>query len=573
MIMKILMKKNTSSQIHSTPSLIGRVRGESVFLLMLLMASCADNHILPPDTEEETATGIAFAGVVTPSRTARDTRADASLVNRLETQLPPTATSGRYVGIFGAYTEDALWKDMTSPKPTADFFFNQQASVGANGLLSYAPERFWSNNLVGDVAIPSRREYASFWAYYPWNATVAGVGDYGISIATDAEGISANGGMGKMKFTMNPDASKQSDFMISELAADCSKDQYPLLSDGAGGWTPARVPFIFHHMLAQVRLYTLIKGADKVVYQTVDDGAGNQISKPADGTWFDSWSVDETIIDPYGNVYTKKGADAVEQTTKGGGNLTKAQFVALNLKVPDEANCVRWKRAATADKDGNRFADVTYSISFNNIHTQALYTPAVTYSAGAYATNFTSAVTDAATGSATVTDYIPNPYWFTFNAQNQRVMLNDDFMYDYFDDAPSDNGGDSDALHYLEGQPSTVTEALLDRSGNHAGKHYNYAPGNIILAVPQTLTDDDVPHVIIEVKGKQRVWNTSTSSWDESDATAKVTVNLLNRAIQWEAGFIYCYAFLDELMPGDDKVRGPETIVIVFDPNRYTDQW
>ena len=48
---------------------------------------------------------------------------------------------------------------------------------------------------------------------------------------------------------------------------------------------------------------------------------------------------------------------------------------------------------------------------------------------------------------------------------------------------------------------------------------------------------------------------------------------MLQMGIKWESGFIYCYAFVDDLRPGDDKVRGPETITVVFDPSRHTDQW
>jgi hypothetical protein len=43
--------------------------------------------------------------------------------------------------------------------------------------------------------------------------------------------------------------------------------------------------------------------------------------------------------------------------------------------------------------------------------------------------------------------------------------------------------------------------------------------------------------------------------------------------ISWQSGFIYCYAFLDDLRPGDDKVRGPESITVLFNSNWYTDQW
>jgi hypothetical protein len=106
------------------------------------------------------------------------------------------------------------------------------------------------------------------------------------------------------------------------------------------------------------------------------------------------------------------------------------------------------------------------------------------------------------------------------------------------------------------------------------GTHYNYAPGNILLVVPQELSDEDVPHVIITAKGKRGKWNSSTNKWDTAeDLTARVTVNLLKMGISWQSGFIYCYAFLDDLKPGDDKVRGPESITTLFNKEWYTDQW
>jgi hypothetical protein len=48
---------------------------------------------------------------------------------------------------------------------------------------------------------------------------------------------------------------------------------------------------------------------------------------------------------------------------------------------------------------------------------------------------------------------------------------------------------------------------------------------------------------------------------------------MLKMGLHWESGYIYCYAFLDELRPGDDKVRGPESITTIFDPTKWTDQW
>ena len=48
---------------------------------------------------------------------------------------------------------------------------------------------------------------------------------------------------------------------------------------------------------------------------------------------------------------------------------------------------------------------------------------------------------------------------------------------------------------------------------------------------------------------------------------------MLKMGIKWESGYIYCYAIIDELHPGDDIVRGPESITTVFDTSKWTDQW
>ena len=112
------------------------------------------------------------------------------------------------------------------------------------------------------------------------------------------------------------------------------------------------------------------------------------------------------------------------------------------------------------------------------------------------------------------------------------------------------------SLRHLDGTKRTI----LNDSYMYGDE--NYVPGNIILAVPQVMSDVDVPNITITITDKS---NTSL--------TGKVTVNLLGMNIEWRSGFIYCYGYLDELSPGDDKVRGPETITVVFDPEKHTDQW
>ena len=164
------------------------------------------------------------------------------------------------------------------------------------------------------------------------------------------------------------------------------------------------------------------------------------------------------------------------------------------------------------------------------------------------------------------------------------MRLNDNYMFGYYEDTPVANHlnatttmtgyddidginwtGLTDPLDYTTSK--TTDEKEIAGIGDYKDKHYNYAPGNILLVVPQELKDEDVPHVIITAKGKV------TTGGVESEGSARVTVNMLKMGITWESGFIYCYAFLDELKPGDDKVRGPESITVLFNKNWHTDQW
>ena len=611
----------------------------------ILICGCADHwDDYTPNHDKDQTNAINFAGSVVSGRIA--TRADGSLVNLNEFHLPqstehsywrydPTDKQVKenavtyYAGIFGAYTGQYTWAELVRLKATdyadratklagitrfteliaetseeafnaqkkeildtyysATLLFNQKADIAAPAgnvnALSYSPLRFWPNTpLTSD---PTQHEYATFWAYYPYNPT-GSVGAYGIAINETNMGTGM--GMGRVTFTMHPDASQQNDFMISAPVVDCNRDQYPLMETAVGSYTPKPVQFKLYHMLAQVRLYAYIIGKDKMVYQ---DANGDGEDDVADATWFESWAVDATIKDEWGNVYTKKGTNAVERTTQKAAfptefaaDLTKDEFVALGLKVPDESKCVRWSRLSTTDTwDVNhtrRRADIHYKMEFNNIKTTADFYP--DYLGGTATIGHTPGTT---LGSATVNHYIMNPYWFRFDeSTHQRYMLNDHYMYHFFEDTPAYKATSTyeSGTPTMSGNLSTLKEDGIDwslRSSNsmgydisdldgHSGKeiknsdnnkHYNYAPGNILMVVPQTLEDEDVPHIVI------------TATDNSTGQTAKVTVNMLNMNISWESGYIYCYAFLDELMPGDDKVRGPESITVAFDSTQDTDQW
>lgn len=595
---------------------------------MSILSACSD-------TVEEGASSsagaasqqeIAFSGTVVSSSIA--TRADATLINWKETSLPLTEKkiyyrvdeNGEvvpderefYAGLFGCYTGQYTWAQLVALSQkavltddeekilkkyySANQMYNEQASIGMGSTLTYSPRKLWPND----------GKLMTFFGYYPYNPSST-QGEYGIAVVNNKDGVGEGTGMGRVHFTMHPDASLQNDFLISAPVVDCTREKYPLELNSAGtGYDPKPVRLKFYHMLAQVRIYAYIVGDDKMVY--LQDGKGNDIV--ADATWFDSWPVDGTIKDVWGNVYTKvyangsdaSGGYAVERTTQKAAfpsefaaNLTKEDFVKLGLKVPDEAQCVRWERTTNWDvKHSRRRSAIDYTMEFNNIKTSAYFYPDYTDPNGATI----GSETESALGYATINHYIMNPYWFTFK-DNQRERLNDNYMFGLYEDSPAyhrynattmealntasttDRYGDydgidwsntakwaaenTDPMGYLTGKDKQHKDLLL---GPDQKKHYNYAKGNILLVVPQKLEDEDVPHIVITAKGK-----TTQGDAAAIDNTAKVTINMLKMGIKWESGFIYCYAFLDNLRPGDDKVRGPESITVIFDTNQYTDQW
>lgn len=601
---------------------------------MLMLTSCnSENDLAGADSTSPSASAqdaVTFTTTVSSMRQA--TRADATIINKGEIKLLSTKLTNRKVGLFGCYTGPYTWAELVglslmddddiaelSDKEkearinilnkyyTANQMFNVPATIEEDNSLTYLPLQFWSNN-----PLPSGtgHEYMTFWAYYPYNASST-LGEYGISMYNDENGVGKGMGMGKVKFTMHADAAQHNDFLISAPVTDCNRDKYMLLrTDNTPTYDPKPVQFQLFHMLAQVRFYVYIRGDDKMVYKK--DGSGNDIV--ADAAWLTALSNDtHYIIDDYGDVFeiVKESGSitsikniSLEVTYPSDTKkvtLTQEDFLALNLKVPDEDNCVRWLRNDPAIWDvshARRRANISYELQINNIRTSATFYP--NYTAG----GVTIVVEPAPTlGSATVNHYIMNPYWFTFQ-NGKRIRLNDNYMFDYFEDTPVANSlnatatmtgyddidgvnwstaSEVDPISYLrlmsdEGKKeieSISDNAWIDNNNHTLGhKHYNYAPGNILLVVPQELEDEDVPHVIITATGKRAVWDSENHEWDEGEElTAKVTINMLKMGISWESGYIYCYAFLDDLKPGDDKVRGPESITVLFNKNWYTDQW
>ena len=615
----------------------------------MLFSSCQREDFNDGPTAPEANVEVSFTSAVLSNQMA--TRADATIVNWKQTSLPPTEKhtyyrvdeSGNvvaeektfYAGLFGCYTGPYNWaslmllhgvmndkdtpdeitadefttirslssygfhnfddyatkEDLQAAAPTilnqyysANQMYNVMANIGtaASGAnsLTYSPIHLWPND----------GKNMTFFGYYPYNATSA-QGDYGIAIVSDKDGVGEGQGMGKVHFTMHPDASLQNDFLISAPVVDCTREQYPLQLNSSGtGYTPKPVRLSLYHMLAQVRIYAYVRGDDKMVYI---DANGDGEADVADAAWLtglsngthiikDEWGAEYQIVKADGPTYTITNLSLqADYPSDPKVTLTQEQFLALGLKIPDESQCIRWARTHIWDvSHSRRRAAIDYSMEFNNIKTSASFYPDYSNPSGA-----TIGCTPATTlGYATINHYIMNPYWFTFK-DNQRERLNDNYMFGLYEDTPAYNrlnasttmvgyddvdgmdwstfsASSTDPLNYLAGKDEAHLNLL---KGPDGVKHYNYATGNILLVVPQELSDDDVPHIVITAKGRNAA--------NTEDLSAKVTINMLKMGIKWESGFIYCYAFLDDLQPGDDKVRGPESITVVFDTSQYTDQW
>ena len=82
-------------------------------LLFLLLFSCSDQSDIGTDSSNAKAgenIGIAFSGSVVPSQQA--TRANLTIVKLGDTQLPTTANSTFYAGLFGCYTGKYTWEEL-----------------------------------------------------------------------------------------------------------------------------------------------------------------------------------------------------------------------------------------------------------------------------------------------------------------------------------------------------------------------------------------------------------------------------------------------------------------------------
>ncbi|MGN1255226.1 MAG: fimbrillin family protein [Prevotella sp.] len=137
------------------------------------------------------------------------------------------------VGVFGYSTGTSDW----TTDDQANFMFDQlmKRTSSGNGM-TYTPLRYWGND---------GRKY-SFYGYYPYTPLSKTL--HGVSITTD----DMRKGMGSLGFTVNTDAAKQIDFLVSELAANKT------INDAGD----SSVVLKFRHVLSQLNV--------KLSYDTIN---------------------------------------------------------------------------------------------------------------------------------------------------------------------------------------------------------------------------------------------------------------------------------------------------------------
>ena len=164
------------------------------------------------------------------------------------TAVPPVTGKWNNANVNSNYSNMLLNEPVTRVEPSAGTY-----------SYTYSNSRYWPDNTTDRI---------SFFAYYPYAAN-AFVTDE--NAASDGTGITLQDpeddhyafyhnpvGFPKFKFVVNKDASKQVDFMISDMCLNQSKKVWDGdHNQGLTGTANGDVQFKFHHMLSQVRIKTV----------------------------------------------------------------------------------------------------------------------------------------------------------------------------------------------------------------------------------------------------------------------------------------------------------------------------
>jgi hypothetical protein len=227
-----------------------------IFGLLAVLASCA--RIETPG-EENVRIGF--------DTYALRTKAGDSYVagsKTVESNIPVNSQFGVFA-YFHEGTPPAIgtWNNANVNSNYSNMLLNEpvkrvEPSTGTYSY-TYSNSRYWPNNTTDRI---------SFFAYYPYAANAFVVDE---NAQSDGTGITLQDpeddhyafyhnpvGFPKFKFVVNKDASKQVDFMISDMCLNQSKKVWDgNHAQGLTGTANGDVQFKFHHMLSQVRIKTV----------------------------------------------------------------------------------------------------------------------------------------------------------------------------------------------------------------------------------------------------------------------------------------------------------------------------
>lgn len=181
------------------------------------LASCSSNEVATIRNDGQQELGF---GVYAPKM--QKTRADVS--NYVNGNTVPVG------GIFVVYGYNQGNGDFDASTLKPEFMNNVDVTFGGNDTYTYSPKRYWPSD--------EDNNKLAFYAYYPKNDHVSASVD------------KANPGLGSFKFTVDTIASKQADFMISDLKQGLtySNAKAKTKSDRNG-----QVKLTFRHKLTKVR--------------------------------------------------------------------------------------------------------------------------------------------------------------------------------------------------------------------------------------------------------------------------------------------------------------------------------
>lgn len=222
-----------------------------ILALILAAVSCSKNEIFEPENDR-----VGF------DTYALRTKAGDSYVGGNKTATSNIPVNSKF-GVFAYFhpgnsdtDTPGEWKS-TVNQNRSNLMLNQwvQRVEPSTGTYAYyypaEDSRYWPKN---------ENDRISFFAYYPYAANAFVVDENAQSDGTgitlqdpedDHYGYAHNPvGFPKFKFVVNPDASQQVDFMLSDMCLNQSKKAGVLTGDGD-------VKFIFHHMLSQIRIKTV----------------------------------------------------------------------------------------------------------------------------------------------------------------------------------------------------------------------------------------------------------------------------------------------------------------------------